>query len=201
MLTIGLTGGIACGKSTVTQLFEKLGVPVIDADDIAHNLVRPQQPALALLKKRFGSQIIAANGSLNRAALRELVFNSPSDKEALEAILHPLIYQTMQQQLSQCNSPYVILSIPLLLEGKHPLQIDRILLIDCPEAIQIKRVKSRNGFSEKMIKAIIKSQCSRNERIHHADDVINNTSTLKKLTSEVNKLHEFYLKISTSKNP
>ena len=107
----------------------------------------------------------------------------------------------MQQQLSQCNSPYVILSIPLLLEGKHPLQIDRILLIDCPEAIQIKRVKSRNGFSEKMIKAIIKSQCSRNERIHHADDVINNTSTLKKLTSEVNKLHEFYLKISTSKNP
>ena len=83
MLTIGLTGGIACGKSTVTQLFEKLGVPVIDADDISHNLVRPQQPALALLKKRFGSQIIAANGSLNRAALRELVFNSPSDKEAL----------------------------------------------------------------------------------------------------------------------
>ncbi|MBQ0725058.1 MAG: dephospho-CoA kinase [Cycloclasticus sp.] len=201
MLNIGLTGGIACGKSTVTRLFEKLGVPVIDADEIAHSLVLPQQPALALLEKAFGSQIITADGSLNREALRELVFSSPSDKKKLEAILHPLIYQTMQQQLNHCKTPYVILSIPLLLESKQPLHIDRVLLIDCPEDIQIQRVKSRNGFSEKMIKAIIKSQCPRNERLQHADDVINNTSTLKNLVSEVSKLHESYLKISTSKNP
>ena len=201
MLSIGLTGGIACGKSTVTQLFEKLGVTVIDADEIAHSLVLPQQPALALLKKAFGSQIISADGSLNRPALRELVFSSTSDTETLEAILHPLIYQTMQQQLNHCKSPYAILSIPLLLESKQPLHIDRVLLIDCPEDIQIQRVKNRNGFSEKMIKAIIKSQCTRNERLQHADDIIINTGTLKNLALEVNKLHEFYLKICTSKNP
>lgn len=200
MLSIGVTGGIACGKSTVTRLFEKLGIPVIDADEIAHSLVRPNQPALALLENAFGGQIIASDGSLNRVALRELVFSSPSDKEVLEAILHPLIYQAMQQQLNQCKAPYVILSIPLLLESKHPLLLDRVLLIDCPEEIQIQRVKSRDGFSEEIIKAIIKSQASRSERLQHADDIIINTSTLKSLASEVNKLHESYLKISTSKN-
>lgn len=200
MLIIGLTGGIGCGKTTVSQLFEKRNTPVVDADVISHAIVQPHQPALLLLKQTFGDSVLLPNGSLNREYLRELVFNNPSKKKALEDILHPIIYKTMYQELEKFDFPYGILSIPLLLETEHHKKVDRVLVIDCPEAIQIERVKARDQLSDSMIDSIIASQCTRSSRLSLADDVINNNGGLNNLDSNVQKIHDFYLEISTGKN-
>ena len=166
MLTIGLTGGIGCGKSTVTQLFEKRNVPVVDADIISHTIVQSGQPALLQLQQAFGDSILLPSGALNRDYLRDLIFNNPSKKETLESILHPIIYKTMYQTLASFDYPYGILSIPLLLETKHQANIDRILVIDCPEATQIKRVKARDQLSDSMINSIMKiGRASCRERV------------------------------------
>jgi len=200
MLTIGLTGGIGCGKTTVTQLFEKRNVPVVDADVISHAIVQSGQPALLLLKQAFGDPVLLPNGALNREYLRELVFKNPSKKKVLEAILHPIIYKTMYQALEKFDYPYGILSIPLLLETGHHEQVDRILAIDCPEALQIKRVKARDQLSDSMINSIMSTQCSRSFRLSHADDVLINDGPLTNLDSKVQKLHNFYLEMSAGKN-
>jgi dephospho-CoA kinase len=199
MLIIGLTGGIGCGKTTVTQFFEKRNVPVIDADEIAHAIVQTGQPALALLEKAFGQQILSADGSLNRTTLREHVFNHPSDKKKLENILHPIIYKTMFQKITEQDTPYGILSIPLLFETNHQDKVDRVLLIDCPEATQIARVKSRDQHSDSMISSIMRSQCSRVFRQTHSDDIITNNGSLQALESEVQKMHNFYIEMSAGK--
>jgi len=200
VLTIGLTGGIGCGKSTVTDLFKKNHVPIVDADEIAHAVVQPYQPALTLLKQSFGEQIITSDGSLDRRRLRELVFNDPVEKKKLENILHPIIYKTMRDQIKNFDFPYGILSIPLLLETNHQDNVDRVLVIDCPETTQIERVKTRDGLDEKMINSIMKTQCSRSFRLQHADDVLNNNTTLKTLGKRVQKLHDFYMQMSAGKN-
>ena len=200
MLTIGLTGGIGCGKTTITQLFEKRNVPVVDADVISHAIVQPGQPALLILKKSFGEQILLPNGSLNRNYLRELVFNDPHKKETLENILHPIIYTTMYQALQQADYPYGILSIPLLLETQHQDKVDRVLVIDCPEEVQIERVKKRDQLNDAMIASIMRSQCSRSIRLNNADDILVNNESLESLNAKVQKLHEFYLKMSAGKN-
>ncbi|MEH6503174.1 MAG: dephospho-CoA kinase [Cycloclasticus sp.] len=200
MLTIGLTGGIGCGKSTVTDLFKQKHVPVVDADEIAHAVVQPQQPTLSILIKTFGKHIIAADGSLDRRFLRELVFNDRTEKKKLEDILHPIIYKTMHEQLKKLDSPYGILSIPLLLETRHQDKVDRVLVIDCHEATQIKRVKARDCLNDKMIDSIMKTQCTRSFRLQHADDVLNNNTTLEALAERVQKLHDFYLQMSTGNN-
>lgn len=200
MLTIGLTGGIGCGKSTVTDLFKKNHVPIVDADEIAHAVVQPHQPALILLKQSFGEQIITSDGTLDRRRLRELVFNDPVEKKKLEDILHPIIYKTMRDQLKNFDFPYGILSIPLLLETSHQDNVDRVLVIDCPETTQIERVKTRDGLDDKMIGSIMKTQCSRSFRLQHADDVLNNNTTLKTLGKRVQKLHDFYMQMSAGKN-
>jgi len=200
VLTIGLTGGIGCGKTTVSQLFESKGIPVIDADEIAHAIVQKGAPALSLLSNAFGGNILNTDGSLNRNNLRELVFNHPEEKEKLEGILHPLIYQTMFQQLKQHNSPYGILSIPLLFETHYQRKVDRVVVIDCSEETQKERVRSRDQLSDEMIYSIMSSQCSRSFRREHADDILNNDSTLTNLADAVHQLHEAYLKMSTGKN-
>lgn len=200
MFIIGLTGGIGCGKSTVSQLFEEFNVPVVDADIIAHSIVQTGQPALAQLKNNFGKDVLLPSGALNRAYLRELVFNNPAKKEALENILHPIIYKTMHQQLEQFDSPYGILSIPLLFETKHEHNVDRVLVIDCLEKTQQSRVKARDQLNDTMIKSIMASQCSRQFRLLHADDVINNDNALDNLKYDVKKLHHLYLEMSTGKN-
>ena len=200
MLTIGLTGGIGCGKTTVTQLFEKRNVPVIDADVISHSIVQPGQPALLLLQQAFGDAVLLSNGALNREYLRELVFKNPSKKKALEAILHPIIYKTMFHALEKFDYPYGILSIPLLFETNHHEMIDRILVIDCPEAVQIKRVKTRDQLSDSMINSIMSSQCSRSFRLSHADDILINDGPLTGIDLKVQKLHDCYLKMSAGKN-
>lgn len=200
MLTIGLTGGIGCGKSTVTDLFKQRKIPVVDADDIAHDIVQPGQTALKTLEQHFGPRIISNDGSLNRGALRDIVFNNPKEKEILESILHPIIYNSLFAQLAQFTSPYGILSVPLLIETQHQKDVDRVLVIDCSESTQISRVKQRDQLSDDTISSIISAQCSRAFRLEHADEVITNEGSLEDLELHVQALHERYLKISSSQN-
>lgn len=196
MLRVGLTGGIGSGKSTVSALFQQLGVPVIDADVIAHRLVEPGQPALAQLASEFGTNILKTDGSLNRAALRERVFSDPDQKRRLESLLHPLVHQQIKIETQRLNSPYCIISIPLLLETGMTDLVDRILVIDCPIAIQIERVKKRSGLSTDQVNDIIAMQASRETRLSHADDIIDNSKSAEQLADQVKKLHNLYLERS-----
>jgi len=200
MLTVGLTGGIGCGKTTVSRLFEAKGIPVIDADVIAHAIVQKGEPALTLLTNTFGKDILSPDGSLNRDNLREIVFTRPTEKKKLENILHPLIYHSMFQQLGLSASPYGILSIPLLFETNHQSKVGRTLVIDCSEETQMSRVRSRDQLSDEMINSIMQSQCSRSFRRSHADDILNNNNTLANLEKDVDKLHASYLEMSAGKN-
>ena len=200
MLTIGLTGGIGCGKTTVSRLFEKRNIPVIDADIISHAIVQPGQPTLLLLKETFGEQVLQPNGELNRQYLRELIFNDSNKKETLEAIMHPIIFGIMHDKLTTLNTPYGILSIPLLIETNQQAQVDRVLVIDCPETDQVRRVKARDQLTDTMINSIMRSQCSRSLRLEHADDILINDGSVASIDAKVQKLHDFYLKMSAGKN-
>lgn len=200
MLTIGLTGGIGCGKTTVSRLFEKRNIPVIDADIISHAIVQPGQPTLLLLKETFGEQVLQPNGELNRQYLRELIFNDSNKKETLEAIMHPIIFGIMHDKLATLDTPYGILSIPLLIETNQQAQVDRVLVIDCPETEQVQRVKARDQLTDAMISSIMRSQCSRSLRLEHADDILINDGSVASIDAKVQKLHEFYLKMSAGKN-
>jgi len=180
MLTIGLTGGIGCGKSTVAKHFAQLGVPVIDADEIARDVVAIGQPALQRIQLSFGDDALNPDGSLNRDWLRERVFTDAQQRQRLEAIVHPLIYQAIWTHLEQLNqlsvTPYCIVCLPLLFETRDSADfIDRVLVIDCPIEEQIARVQNRDGFAIDRIKSIINSQVSRIFRLTHADDVIDNS--------------------------
>jgi dephospho-CoA kinase len=196
VLKIGLTGGIGCGKSTVTALFAQWQVPIIDADCIAHDLVAVGQPALAQLSMLFGEAIIQTDGSLHRARLRELVFSDAQKKQQLEALLHPLIFQAIKAQLSQLTAPYCIIAIPLLFETKMTALVDRVLVVDCPLEMQIERVQKRDALPIEKIHAIIASQASREFRLAHADDCLDNASTDNALAQQVKKLHNFYSSLS-----
>jgi dephospho-CoA kinase len=198
LLKIGLTGGIGCGKTTVSELFAELNAPVIDADNIAHELVQPGQEALDEIAQTFGKGILDQNGSLNRARLREIVFSEPGQKLMLEAILHPRVFATIQEKMLHIDTPYCILSIPLLFETKKADFVDRILVVDCPVELQIMRVKQRDHITNERIQSIIDSQVTRDYRLRNADDVIDNTLTPSELAERVKKLHNFYLSISAS---
>lgn len=197
MLKIGLTGGIGCGKSTVTRLFTQFNVPVIDADDIAHQLVAVGQPALKLIQQQLGAASLNADGSLNRHTIRDLVFNDAAQKQKLEAILHPLVYQSIVAQLALLDAPYCILSIPLLFETNKADFVDRVLVVDCPEETQIERVQKRDHLTIERVQSIIDTQVSRAFRVAHAHDVIDNTRTATGLAQQVEKLHNLYLSLST----
>ncbi len=197
MLKIGLTGGIGCGKSTVAGVFAQFNVPVIDADDIAHQLVAIGQPALTLIEQTFGVASLHADGSLNRSMIRELVFSNPAQKQKLEDIIHPLVYQTIQAQLALLNAPYCILSIPLLFETDKAGFVDRVLVVDCPVETQIERVVERDHLPVARAQSIIDTQVSRAFRMAHADDVIDNAKNTTELAQQVEKLHNLYLSLST----
>src|SRR3984957_4425742 len=152
-LRIGLTGGIASGKSTVAQRFIELGVPVIDADEASRAVVAPGTPGLAKVIERFGSSVVAENGELNRRALRELIFSDSGSRQDLELILHPLIRAHMDQSVAAALGPYVVMAIPLLVEGRSRDRVDRILVIDVDEAIQLQRVMARDGGTEEQARA------------------------------------------------
>jgi len=194
-LRIGLTGGIASGKSTVSQRFAELGIAVIDADVAARAVVEPGTPGLEQVVQRFGAGILCPNGELDRPALRELIFNDPAARRDLDAILHPLIRAHMEQQAAAAAGPYLILAIPLLVEGGSSRErLDRILVVDVDEAVQLQRVQARDGISIAQARAILGSQASRAARLEAADDVLQNGGTVAELRQAVDRLHERYLK-------
>jgi len=197
MLKIGLTGGIGSGKSTAANYFETLGVPIIDADDIAHQLTQPGQPALQEIAIHFGSYF-DKQGHLKRAELRELVFSDATQRQCLENILHPLIYREIFTAIEQLKSDYILLCIPLLIEKNLFHWVDRTLVIDCPEALQMSRVKQRNGLPSNQIKNIINCQSSRKSRLSAANDVITNSGSTQELAESVKKLHNFYQSLCQS---
>ena len=196
MLKVGLTGGIGCGKSTVARIFASLNIPTLDADEIAHNLVKKGQPALAQIQQEFGVDILNPDGSLNRSLLREQIFSDPAQKQKLESILHPLVYQSIQTELEQLSAPYCIISVPLLFETGMAHLVDRVLVIDCPVEIQIERVKRRDKLSIERILSIIDQQVSREFRKAKADDLIDNSGADYRLAEQVKKLHNSYLSLS-----
>ena len=194
MLVIGLTGGIGSGKSTVAKLFQEKGIAVIDTDQLARDVVQPHQIAYKAIVEKFGDAILSHDGTLNRSALRKLVFADEKNRLWLEQLLHPLIYIEMQRHIAIATSPYCIAVIPLLLEtGSHPL-INRILVVDATEEEQIERAKIRDRLSEKEILAILQTQIGREKRLAAADDIIQN-HRMEDLPRQVEQLHEFYLSL------
>lgn len=199
MLKIGLTGGIGSGKTTVADCFASLGVPVIDADKIAHELAAPGQPALQAIASAFGPDILCDDGQLDRARLRAIVFNDTARRKQLEEILHPRIRAEMRRRIADIEAsaaPYCILSIPLLLETGQTDLVDRILVVDTLEDLQYHRVRVRNGLPDAEIAAIIHAQVSREQRLAAADDIIANDGGLEELRQHVLGLHQRYLKHS-----
>ena len=190
---LGLTGGIGSGKSAVAQHFVDLGVHLVDADHAARWVVEPGRPALDKIVEHFGPQVLQADGSLDRAALRARVFADAGERRWLEALLHPLIGQEISQYLTRAESPYAILVSPLLVEsGQHKLT-QRVLVVDAPEQLQLQRTMQRDHSTAEQVQAILKVQASREERLRHADDVLLNDRDLPWLRSEVERLHNFYL--------
>jgi len=200
-LRIGLTGGIASGKSTVAGRFAELGVPVIDADEAARAVVAPGKPGLAKVLERFGSGLAGENGELDRRALRDLIFKDPGSRRDLEAILHPLIRADMERSADLAVGPYVVMAIPLLVEGDSRQRVDRVLVVDVEEAVQLQRVKSRDGCTEDQARAILASQASRSARLAVADDVLLNTGTVTDLRQAVDRLHAQYLRLAEAQRP
>jgi dephospho-CoA kinase len=198
-LRIGLTGGIASGKSTVAQRFTDLGVPVIDADVAARAVVASGTPGLARVIERFGPGVLAQNGELDRRALRDLIFSNPGARRDLETILHPLIRADMKRSADQAVGPYVVMAIPLLIEGGPSDRVDRILVIDVDEAVQLRRVMERDGSTAEQARAILASQASRSARLAAADDVLQNSGTVTDLRQAVDRLHERYLRLAEIK--
>jgi dephospho-CoA kinase len=197
MLVIGLTGGIGSGKSTVARLFTQHGVAVLDTDQVARQVVAPGAPALAEIRDSFGAEVLTANGELDRRAMRERVFRDPQAREKLEAITHPRIRDQVRQWLAQQNGDYCIVIIPLLLEKGWTELIDRILVVDVPEALQLERTIQRDGMNRDQVEAIMATQVSRQTRLDAADDIIHNDGDITALRARVDALHEKYLGLKT----
>jgi dephospho-CoA kinase len=196
-LRIGLTGGIASGKSTVTKRFAELGVPVMDADVVSRSVVEPGKLGLAQVVQRFGAGVLDADGRLDRRALRNLIFKDSSLRQALDAILHPLIRAQMEREAAAAKGPYVVMAIPLLVEsGGSAKRVDRVLVVDAEETLQIQRLQARDGSSAEQARAILASQASRAARLGEADDVLSNTGTVAELRQAVDRLHEQYLQLA-----
>lgn len=195
-LIIGLTGGIGSGKSTVAKEFIDLGIEVIDADKVAREVVEPGQPALTQIELYFGKEVVGINGELDRAKLRNIIFNSEIKKQWLNDLLHPIIRDTLLKQLEQAQSEYVILEAPLLLENQLTKYTDYTLVVDVTEALQIERATQRDSNSVAQIQAIMNAQISRELRLEQADYIIDNSSTdLVVLKQQVNMLHLQFLSI------
>lgn len=196
MLTVGLTGGIGSGKSTVARLFAELGVTVIDADVIAREVVKIGKPAYQEILLHFGADILTSDKTIDRSKLREIIFADSQKREWLEKLLHPIILQELFNQAKQAKSEYCILIIPLLFEAKLENDIHRILVVDAEEELQIQRVTQRDKVSKEQISATIKAQISRQKRLEATHDVIDNNQTLDDLKHQVEFLHRSYLALA-----
>lgn len=192
MFIVGLTGGIASGKSTVAERFARHGVPVIDADALARQVVEPGQPALARLIETFGGDILDPNGRLDREGLRRRVFADAEQRRTLDRIMHPAIGLAMQQALRAAQGPYVILMVPLLVETGQHRMVNRVLVVDVPEAVQIERLMARDGSDADQAAAILAAQASRAQRLAAAHDIVNNAGLPDALDAAVDRLHAAY---------
>jgi len=195
LLKIGLTGGIGCGKSTAVDAFRALGARIIDADQISKDLVNAGNPALSEIAKTFGSNILLANGELNRAQLKKIVFSNAKALDQLEAIIHPRVRAEIKRQImASAGVPYVLVDIPLLLEKNYNELFDRIVVVDCSPEQQISRVIQRDDLDEKTLKSIIKKQVSRETRLKSATDILDNSVDIKTLNDQVICLHKSFMK-------
>lgn len=180
----------------VAERFEKKGIEIIDADQISHSLTQPNSPGLAKIVKYFGAPLLDAEGNLNRAALRKIVFDAPQERKQLEAILHPMVFEKIADRAMKASGSYCMICVPLLLETGRSADFDRILVVDCPVEIQVRRTRKRDRVDELQIRRIIQSQSSRKEKLTAANDVIINDGDLSLLDNQVEKLHNFYLDLA-----
>ena len=198
MLLVGLTGGIGSGKSEVARRFADLGVEIADADAAAHALSAPGEAGYRAVVAAFGDGAVAPDGTLDRAWLREVVFADPDARRRLEAIMHPLVRARLDAEVAAWRGPYGLLVVPLLLErGGSRSRVDRVLVIDCPEDEQVRRVMARSGLSESAVRAIMATQSSRAERLAQADDVLDNGGPREAIEPQVARLHAYYRDLST----
>lgn len=193
---VGITGGIGSGKSAATDYLATLGITIVDADVAARIVVSPGQPALAAIAKNFGQHLIQADGGLDRRTLRKLVFDDKQQLKQLEAITHPAIETEIKRQLQQSTSPYTVLVSPLLLTTAQRQLVNRVLLIDVPDSLQIERAMKRDGSSEAQIRAIMSHQLTRQQRQQRSDDIIINDQSLEKLQHSLYPLHQHYLTLA-----
>lgn len=199
MFVVGITGGIGSGKSAVSDRFKRLGIDVVDADVASREVVKPGQPALEAIAEHFGSDLINADGSLDRARLRALVFADQRERVWLERLLHPLINEYIRVQLARAASPYAILVSPLMMETGQSRFTNRILVVDVPEEVQLARTMARDSNAEAQVRAIMAAQASRAARLATADDVINNDAGFEALDHAVARLHEQYLRLAAAR--
>jgi dephospho-CoA kinase len=193
---VGLTGGIASGKSTVTRLFEALGVPIIDTDLLAREVVAPGEPLLARIAARFGPGVLAADGSLDRTALRAIVFAEAAARADLEQLTHPAIRARLEARSAVLGGPYQVLVIPLLVETGGRTPVDRVLVVDCSEALQIRRLQARDGTPLEQARQILAAQATREARLAMANDVIVNEGDLAAVRDRVASLHATYISLA-----
>lgn len=194
MLVVGLTGGIGSGKSTVAELFAALGAPVIDTDQLAREVVAPGSDGLRQVVAAFGPEVLGADASLDRRALRARVFAEPARRRQLEELLHPLIERRMHEHIAALAAPYCIVVIPLLVESGWRSRVERVAVVDCPPELQVARAMARDCQDEAPIRAILAAQAERSVRLAAADDIIDNSADLEHLRTQVRELHRSYLR-------
>ena len=196
---IGLTGGIGSGKSAAAEEFSRLGATVVDTDEIARTLTAPGGAAMPHVKSLFGDAFVAPSGALDREAMRRHVFADPAARQALERLLHPMIRAESERRIAEARGPYVVHVVPLLIESPdYRARVDRVLVVDAPEEVQVARVRARSGLAPSEVQAIMRSQAARAQRLAVADDVIDNAGSLAALHRQVAALHERYLRLANS---
>lgn len=193
-LTVGVTGGIGSGKTAVTEFFARRGITIVDADIAARIVVEPGKPALIEIEKRYGTDILSS-GSLDRRKLRTIIFDNSDEKEWLENLLHPLIREQIIHELKNVESTYAVLVSPLMLETNQNELVDRVLVVDVPENIQIERTMARDNMTKEQTRQILNNQIQRKQRVAKADDVVDNSGSLEQLHQSLEKLHQFYLSL------
>ena len=196
-LVIGLTGGIGSGKTVVANLFSALGVPVVDADEMAREVVTPGRPAYEEIVREFGTEVLTKTGELDRRLMRERVFADPENRKRLEAIVHPRVYAEIKQRIDALNAAYAIIVVPLLIETGGTDLVDRVLVVDAPKALQIERASRRDGTTTAAIEQILATQADRDMRLEAADDIIVNDASESSLVERVSALHDLYLSDSS----
>ena len=197
MFSVGLTGGIAAGKTTLSNMFAGLGVPVIDTDVISRKLLEPGEPGYDQVCAHFGDSIMGTENEIDRARLREIVFSNPDEKAWLETILHPLIYRSSRDAiLEHAQADYVLIVVPLLFETNFQALVDRILVIDCPPELQLERLVQRDHIDEALARKMLAQQLSSSARLARAHDIVDNSNNTTDLESQVEALHQLYLRLS-----